>query len=231
MRRYLVVDDNLALAENLAEILRDQGAEAAVAPSGEEALAVLRETRFDALITDMRMPRIGGAELVREARRFDPGLPVIVVSAWTDAGELHLAEEAGLLAILPKPTPIAELLQKLAVARRDGVVVLIDEDRALVENLSEALRQRGFSVLAAHTLDQVAKLGGAPFAAVVNLRMHGGPDGAAILALRDRFPLMPVLVITGFPHALAPMALPAFVKPFDTGALLATLERVHQEQA
>jgi CheY-like chemotaxis protein len=231
MRRYLVVDDNLAFAENLAEILRDQGAEAAVAPGGEEALAALRETRFDALITDMRMPRIGGAELVREARRFDPGLPVIVVSAWTDAGDLHSAEEAGLLAILPKPTPIADLLQKLSVARRDGVVVLVDDDLALVENLSEALRQRGFSVLAAHTLDQVGKLGIAPFAAVVDLRMPGGPDGAAILALRDRFPLLPMLVITGFPQELTPIPVAAFIKPFDTGALLATLERLHEEQA
>src|SRR5205823_596677 len=83
VRRYLLVDDNLAFAENLAEILRDGGAEVSVAGNGARALELARAGRFDALVTDMRMPVMSGATLVHEIRRVDPALPAIVVTAYT----------------------------------------------------------------------------------------------------------------------------------------------------
>ena len=73
MRRYLLVDDNRAFVENLAEILRDQGDEAFVVTSGSQGLGLIPERKFDALVTDMRMPVMGGAQLVHEIRRLDPG--------------------------------------------------------------------------------------------------------------------------------------------------------------
>ena len=95
MRRYLLVDDNLAFAENLAEILRDGGAEVNVAGSGTQALELARATKFDALVTDMRMPVMSGARLVHEIRRVDPGVPVIVVTAYTGENDLVAAREEG----------------------------------------------------------------------------------------------------------------------------------------
>ncbi|HZI08751.1 MAG TPA: response regulator, partial [Myxococcus sp.] len=50
MRRYLLLDDNHAFAENLAEILRGGGDQATVVTSGEEALRLVRTTRFDVLL-------------------------------------------------------------------------------------------------------------------------------------------------------------------------------------
>ena len=91
MRRYLIVDDNLAFAENLAEIIRDSGAEAVVADGGLAAVALVAGQRFDALVTDMRMPVMGGARLVHEIRRVDPGLPTVVVTAYTGEDDLVAA--------------------------------------------------------------------------------------------------------------------------------------------
>src|SRR5919206_713464 len=145
MRRYLIVDDNRAFAENLSEIVSDLGDEVTVAQGGAEALALATKRRYDALVTDMRMPFMGGAELVHRVRRIDPGVPAVVVTAYVRAGDLDSARAEGLLATLPKPVPIGRLLEILAVARRDGLVVLIEDDHALRDNLSEALRARGFS--------------------------------------------------------------------------------------
>ena len=119
-RRYLVVDDNLAFAENLAEILREQGHAASIAGSADEALVLVRAQQFDALITDMRMPKQGGAAFLQEARRADPELPAIVVSAWTDEEDLRAATASGLLAILPKPVPMERLLELLSTANRNA---------------------------------------------------------------------------------------------------------------
>src|SRR5579859_2009935 len=120
MRSYLIVDDNTAFAENLAEILTDAGDEAVIAPSGEGAIELVRARRFDALLCDMRMPDMGGAEVVHRLRRIDPGLPAIVITAYTTDDQLVAAWREGLLAVLPKPVPVPRLLDLLRVARRDG---------------------------------------------------------------------------------------------------------------
>lgn len=131
MRKYLVVDDNVAFADNLAEILRDAGAEVTVADSGASALDLVCRQRFDALVTDMRMPMMNGALLVHEVRRADAGLPAIVVTAYTGEDELRAVREEGLLAVLPKPAPIGRLVELLGAARREGPDALVEDDASL----------------------------------------------------------------------------------------------------
>jgi CheY-like chemotaxis protein len=227
MKRFLFVDDNLVFAENLAEIVRDNGDEVAVAGSVSRAVELIgREGRFDALVTDMRMPVMNGAALVHEIRRVDPGLPAIVVTAYTDEADLLAARQEGLLAVLPKPVPIDVLLFLLAASRRDGLVALVEDDSALADNLTEALRERGFSAVTASSLAETSRLGGVqPFAAVVDLRMPGSPDGAALRLLLDRIPQLPVLVVSGHQDALDRVGWPhSFPKPFDSMQLLAAVE-------
>lgn len=232
MRRYLLVDDNVAFAENLAEILRDTGAEVAVAARGDDALRLVATTRFDALLTDMRMPVMSGARLVHEVRRLDPGLPAIVVTAYTGEDDLVAAREEGLLAVLPKPVPIPRLMALLEHARRDGLVALVEDDPALADNLTEALRDTGFSAVTAHSVAETERLGGVtPFAALVDMRVPGGRDGEALRTLLRRFPALPTLVITAYPEALSDRAgRPVFAKPFDTAQLLRAVEQLHRER-
>jgi len=228
MKKYLVVDDNRAFAENLAEILRDQGAEVTVAGSGSEALELASSTRFDALVTDMRMPVMNGARLVHEIRRLDPGLPAVVVTAYTAENDLLAAREEGLLAVLPKPTPLEQLVDLLAAARRDGLVALVEDDPSFADNLAEALRDRGFSAVTARSVGETERLGGVrPFAALVDLRVPGGPDGAALTGLLERFPSLPVLVISAHVEAMARAGnLPCFSKPVDTREILQKVEEL-----
>lgn len=229
MRRYLLLDDNHAFAENLAEILRDEGDQATVVTSGDEALRQVRTTRFDALLTDMRMPGMSGADAVHHLRRVDPGLAAVVITAYPGEGDLEMARREGLLAVLPKPVPIPALVGLLSSARRDGLVVLVEDDPSLSDNLTEVLRARGFScVTAASVLDTERIACMEPMAALVDLRVPGGPDGEALHRLRARYPHLPVFVITAYPDvALLEGAAGVFSKPFDTGALLKALEQVH----
>jgi CheY-like chemotaxis protein len=229
VRRYLLLDDNHAFAENLAEILRDGGDQATVVTSGEEALRLVRTTRFDVLLTDMRMPGMSGADAVHHLRRVDPGLAAVVITAYPREDDLETARREGLLAVLPKPVPIPALVDLLSRARRDGLVVLVEDDPALSDNLTELLRARGFSCVTAASVlatDYIACV--QPMAALVDLRVPGGPDGEALRRLRARYPGLPVFVITAYPDvALLEGAAGVFSKPFDTGALLQALEQVH----
>lgn len=230
MSKVLITDDNRAFAENLAEILEDAGHQAVIANSGSEALRLAAATRFDALLSDMRMPEMGGADLVHHLRRIDPGLPAIVITAYTYDNELARARHEGLLGILPKPVPMPTLLELLAVARRGGLVVLVDDDASLSDNLCEILRMHGFAAVTAASVLETERLGEvAPFAALVDLRMPGSPDGEAMRRLATRFPGLPMLVVTGY-RDITPPVVPDgyFHKPFETANLLAAVERLYK---
>lgn len=230
VRHVLLVDDNKAFAENLAEILRDSGAHVAIAHSGAEALELAKGTRFDLLITDMRMPVMSGAVLVHEVRRVDPDLPAVVVTAYTGESDLADARQEGVLAVLPKPVPISQLEALVASARRGGLVALVEDDPHLADNLSEALRARGFTALTARSALEAERLGGVkPFVALVDLNLPDAPGGEVLSRLRKSNPGLPLIVVTGHPDAMPKGEQPdsVFLKPFDTARLLEQIEALH----
>lgn len=214
MRRYLFVDDNRALAENLAEIATDGGASCQVASGGAEAVARVRAERFDAVVTDMRMPGMGGAELVHAVRRIDPGLPAIVLTAHAGDADLASARREGLLAVLAKPASIPRLLALLGAARRDGVVLLLEDEDVPLDALTEALRDRGFATIATDPAREDARPGPArPFVAITGVKHGGGSDGPASRTLATHFPGIPLVSAIAHPTGLA--------------ATLDAVERIH----
>ncbi len=229
MRSYLVVDDNRDFAENLAEILRDRDDEVVVAEDGREAATIVGTRRFDAILTDMRMPLMGGAELVHEIRRVDPGAPAMVITAHVGDDALEAARHEGLLAVLPKPVEVPRLLGLLASARRDGLVVVVEDDTRMSDNLCEALRSRGFAAVTAASVLETERLGPVrPFCALVDQRIPDGPDGEAMRRLAVKYPGLPMIVVTAY-HEPPPLPYEGyFTKPFDTRELLATVERLHR---
>jgi CheY-like chemotaxis protein len=230
MRRYLIVDDNAAFAENLAEIIADSGDQAVVATEGEKALELVRNTAFDALISDMRMPVMSGAEVVHRVRQIDPALPAVVVTAYTADNELEAARREGLLSVLPKPVPLPRLLELLRLARRGGVVALVEDEADLADNLTEVLRGHGFAAVTASSVLETEHLAQVhPFCALVDLRVPGGADGEAMHRLAARFPGLPMLVVTA--HSDVPPPLPheqVFHKPFETRQLMEAVDRLYQ---
>ena len=225
-RRYLLVDDNAAFVENLAEILEATGAAVDVAANADEALSRLSGDRYDALVTDMRMPGLSGSELLHLARRRDPDLPVVMLSAYVQDAQVSEARREGLLAVLSKPGKVSELVALLGRARRGGMVLLVEDDEALAENLCEALASRGLTPCTAATAKELDALDVKPFAALVDLRLPDAEVGAPLERVRERFPGTPTLVITGIADAGPVAADELFRKPFDTRTLVDRLEQL-----
>lgn len=225
-RRYLLVDDNQAFVENLAEILEGTGADVDVASNADEALTRLGSGRYDALVTDMRMPGLSGLELLHLARRRDPGLPVVLLSAYVQDTQVNDARREGLLAVLSKPGKVSELVTLLERARRGGMVLLVEDDAALAENLCEALASRGLTPCTAATAHELEALDVQPFAALVDLRLPDAAVGAPLDRVHERFPGTPTLVITGVAEPAVGEDDDLFKKPFDTRALVDRLEQL-----
>jgi DNA-binding NtrC family response regulator len=107
--RVLVVDDNAELAETIADGLLEHGYQAQAVTSGEAALQLLRTERIDALITDVRMPRMDGFTLLRSAVALDPSRPVIVMTAYGSVSSALEAAIGGGWQYLIKPFRIEQL--------------------------------------------------------------------------------------------------------------------------
>jgi DNA-binding response OmpR family regulator len=108
--RVLVVDDDPAIRELLAEILKDGGYEVAVACDGLEAEEALKSGHFDLVITDLVMPNAEGLETIQGIRGSYPGLKVIALSGAFGGSFLRVAAMLGANATLQKPVGPDELL-------------------------------------------------------------------------------------------------------------------------
>jgi DNA-binding response OmpR family regulator len=82
MKRILVVDDEEGIRQLYKEELQDEGYEVELAERGEEALEKISTAKPDAVILDLKMPGMGGLEVLERIREQDKDLPVIISTAY-----------------------------------------------------------------------------------------------------------------------------------------------------
>ena len=111
--KVLLVDDEEEFITTLVERLEFRGIAARGFTSGREALACLREERFDVVVADLKMPGIDGFEIKRTVEREFPATKVLLV---TGHGGRESGEEDGDLDVLMKPFGIDALLRWIAGA-------------------------------------------------------------------------------------------------------------------
>ena len=115
--RLLLVDDDEAACRLLAEVLEREQYRVVSALSVDEAVAKLDANGpFDAVLTDLRMPKQSGLDLLRVVRERDPAALVLVLTAFGDAAAAGEAIRAGAFDFISKPYDIAELRATLARA-------------------------------------------------------------------------------------------------------------------
>ncbi len=108
--KILLVDDETAILDTLEILFRGEGYEVSVADSGPKALAALEDERPDIVLTDIRMPGAGGLEVLTEARRVDPEMAVILMTAQASLQTAVRAVNEGAYYYLQKPFANDELL-------------------------------------------------------------------------------------------------------------------------
>ncbi len=111
MAKILVIDDEPQVRRAICQMLVRGGHEVLEATDGVDGLAVARAERPDAVITDIMMPNKEGIETIRDLRRDDPDLPILVISGNSGSAlYLQMATLLGAHAALQKPFRSAELL-------------------------------------------------------------------------------------------------------------------------
>ncbi len=116
MPTMLIVDDEPRLLRVLRLGLPEYGFNVLTAANGEEALKVLFDKQVDVVVTDVRMPVMGGVELIYEMERLGIKLPIVVTTAYADVDTAVKTLKHGACDYIRKPFSVEELVQSVSKA-------------------------------------------------------------------------------------------------------------------
>jgi CheY-like chemotaxis protein len=111
--RILIVDDDAAVRETMAEILSEAGYDCIQAENGEEAvgMAAANPRKISLALIDLAMPGMDGAETYRRLKGLNPNVRTILTSGYLRDQEIDRLIERGVDAFLPKPFRIDDLVE------------------------------------------------------------------------------------------------------------------------
>ncbi len=133
--RILIVDDETDLASSCQRMLQRKGYQAAIAGNGREALEQIAQTEPNLVITDFKMPVMGGMQLLEAIKEDFPEIQVLLMTAFSTIEDAVEAMRLGAADFVPKPFTPDHLL--VVVEKALAQQVLREENRYLKEQFSE----------------------------------------------------------------------------------------------
>ena len=133
-QNILIVDDDPNVLEVLNARLTSAGFNVIRADGGKKALACMQRRSVDFIISDMKMPHMGGMDFFTEARQINPGIPVLFLTAYGTIPEAVRAVKAGAVDYLVKPFDGRELVKKLKEIMSKTAPVSVDEGRSVTDD-------------------------------------------------------------------------------------------------
>jgi DNA-binding NtrC family response regulator len=110
MRKALVIDDEQIVLDSVGKILKDENFRVESTLSGREGIDWALKNNYDIVLTDVRMPDIGGMIVLREVKRSRPSLPVVIITGFASIKSAVQAMKLGAADYLEKPFTPEELL-------------------------------------------------------------------------------------------------------------------------
>lgn len=140
MAEILIVDDEERIRHILNIMLSGAGHNACEVCDGKEALDILEKESFDLVISDIRMDRINGEQLLAEIKKKDLGIPVIFITAFASLDSVVDALRLGAADYLVKPFEEKQVL--LAVERALGIRRLLVENARLRQDICQGMKEK-----------------------------------------------------------------------------------------
>ncbi|KUO58010.1 MAG: hypothetical protein APF84_18465 [Gracilibacter sp. BRH_c7a] len=240
MAKVLIVDDEKSIRNTLAEFLRKEGYEVETAEEVNQALALLRVTEFDLVITDIVMPRISGIELLQQIRQSNPDIQVIIMTGEPTVDTAVKAVQVGAYDYISKPIVKSMLIKvvKQAIHLKgvtDKKKLLEYKNHQYQKNLEQLVEER---TKALHNSMQSTIM---VLASMVSLRDaytagHQMRVGNLAAAIGEEMDLAPSMVeglrVTGYLHDIGKVTLPAEIlaKPGKITKLEFEIIKTHAAQ-
>jgi DNA-binding NtrC family response regulator len=144
--KILIVDDEEIALHNLKHVLKKEGYDVTASQSGQRALQLLEEHSFDLVLTDLKMEKVGGMQILKRARELNPDIEVIMITGYATVDSAIEAMKAGAYHYIAKPYKldearkiVREALEKIGLKRensrlRESLKVFQGEARLVTNN-------------------------------------------------------------------------------------------------
>ncbi len=146
--RILIVEDDPSIRLGLQRSLTFEGYAVDVARDGEEAIQKAFDRKPDLILLDLMLPKLNGFEVCKTIRKYDPTIPIVILSAKGDEGDKVLGLELGADDYVTKPFSVRELTARVkAVLRRrrmaTGETDVFEEGTLRIDFSAQSLRVDG----------------------------------------------------------------------------------------
>lgn len=249
--RVLVVDDENIICNLLTDILTDESYQTIVARTGEEAIEYLNKETFHAAFIDIKLPGKNGIEILKEARKIDPSLAVIMITAYATIQTAKMAMQLGAHDYITKPIDPDEILEslrkglekrhlelKMRGADDKPSILVVDDEESICTLLKDTLGDEGYLVKSAtdpvNALEMIKE--GDFNILLADIKMPG-MDGLELLSKsRQVNPELLVILITGYPsienviEAMKKDACDYITKPIDPDEVLSSIIKGWERQ-
>lgn len=134
-KNILLVDDHKSFRDSLAKVLNGEGCRVFAASDGEVALDILRQEHINLILTDLKMPKMDGVELLRVAKTLHPEVEVILITGFGTVDTAVTAMKDGAFDYIQKPFKPRDIIKLVRKALEKQSLVL--ENRVLQERIKE----------------------------------------------------------------------------------------------
>jgi DNA-binding NtrC family response regulator len=202
--RILIVDDDQRMTHTLADILAVSGYTTVEVGSALEAMEKIRQESFDCVLTDIRMPQMDGVSFQQAVNKEQPGLPVILMTAYAADDLIQQGMEAGIVGVLEKPINIVQMLGFFSTLAKNRTVAIVDDDPVFCATLGDILRKRGYTIeLITDPHADLERMISEAQVILLDLKMSSINGLDVLTRIRDRFPGLPILLVTAFREEMA----------------------------
>jgi DNA-binding NtrC family response regulator len=129
--KALVIDDEQVVLDSVTKILTDENYEVDVSLSGRKGLEWAIQRDYNIVLTDIRMPDIGGMRVLRDIKRAKPSLPVVMITGYASIESSVQAMKLGAADYIEKPFTPDQLLKAVASAL-DAAATQVPEEQELI---------------------------------------------------------------------------------------------------
>ncbi|MBI4632588.1 MAG: sigma-54-dependent Fis family transcriptional regulator [Deltaproteobacteria bacterium] len=195
--RILIADDDDLSRNNLAELLVATGYEVTAVADGQQAMDALVEDKYDLVVTDLRMPRVDGLELLKFLKEVSPEVVVIMITGYGTVDSAVNAMKLGAFDYITKP--LKDDLVKLTVTRALSYAKLKEENIILRDSLKEKYgfgTMIGYSDCIRRVFETIEKVSSTDSTVIIYGESGTGKELVAraihFNSNRKNFPLVPV---------------------------------------
>ncbi len=157
----LIVDDNESLRKTMSFIFVREGYEVSTANDGPEAIKLVKESPFDIVFMDIKMPLMDGVETYKRAKAINPDMVVIMMTAYAVEDLIQEALKEGAYGVIYKPLDMEKvfsLVQEAMETKKPALIMVVDDDPGTCATLKNVLVGRGYRVSIASTGEEAISL-------------------------------------------------------------------------